>query len=226
MKTISHILILLFLALNLHASTSEQAAYKIAKTVVPPEQQKQVLSFYGKGTPTEILTWYIKFFDPSAKSNARVVVVENGKVERFNTAEGQADNKEIVSFDPTGLNAGVDKALKTASKYAKDSLIPVDSTRVFLNRPSVGKPPVWTVELWHENRQQGYIYANTKDGAFAGYRPPGAGNQSGSAERRHTEKSEREESGKSFGDEVKDTFLGIGGDLEEFFTGERTVDQD
>lgn len=30
---------------------------------------------------------------------------------------------------------------------------------------------------------------------------------------------------KSFGDEVEQTFLGIGGDLEEFFTGKRTVDK-
>lgn len=220
MNKISHFLILLFFTLSLHASTSEQAAYKIAKTVVPAEHQKQVLSFFGKGTPTEIKTWFIKFFDPGAKSNARVVVVENDKVERFNTAEGQEDNKETLSFDPTALNAGVDKALKTASTYAKESLIPVDMTHVYLNRPSIGKPPVWTVELWHKNRQQGYIYANTKDGTFAGYRPPEAGSRNASAE-----KSERSESGKNFGDEVKDTFLGIGGDLEEFFTGERTVDK-
>jgi hypothetical protein len=30
---------------------------------------------------------------------------------------------------------------------------------------------------------------------------------------------------KRFGNDVKRTFLGIGGDLQEFFTGERTVDQ-
>ena len=37
-------------------------------------------------------------------------------------------------------------------------------------------------------------------------------------------KSSSSDSG-GFGDDVKSTFLGIGGDLQEFFTGERTVDK-
>src|SRR6185295_16096651 len=76
------------------ASTSEQGAYKAAKAVIPPEHQKQVFSMYGKGTASNVDTWYVKFFDPGAKSNARVVIVENGKVERFNTAEGQETNDQ------------------------------------------------------------------------------------------------------------------------------------
>lgn len=232
MKKFFFCLILLFITASLHAAT-EQAAYKVARTVIPPEHQKQVLSFYGKGTASEIKTWFVKFFDPAAKSNARIVVVEGGKVERSNTAEGQDDNEEKLTFDPSSCRAGVDKALKTAAKYTKESLIPVDSTRVYLNRPSAGKAPVWTVELWHQNRQQGYIYANTKDGGFAGYRPPTSDN-------RGTEKSEKSAEKKSngapeekdsdteneFGQKVKSTMLEIGGDLEEFFTGERTVDKD
>lgn len=225
MKKIFHILILSLISVSLHAA-SEQAAYKVARTVIPPERQKQVLSFYGKGTVSEIKTWFVKFFDPGAKSNARIVVVESGKVERSNTAEGQDDNDVKMTFDPAACKAGVDKALKTAATYTKESLIPVDSTRVYLNRPAAGKAPVWTVELWHQNRPQGYIYANTKDGAFAGYRPPASDNHTAGTEKKSSGVPEEKDTENEFGQQVKSTMLEIGGDLEEFFTGERTVDKD
>jgi len=34
-----------------------------------------------------------------------------------------------------------------------------------------------------------------------------------------------EASANAAGNDIKNTFLGIGGDLQQFFTGERTVDQ-
>jgi hypothetical protein len=34
-----------------------------------------------------------------------------------------------------------------------------------------------------------------------------------------------EDDARNFGNDVKNTFLGIGGDLQEFFTGQRTVDK-
>lgn len=227
MKKLSLFAILALAALHLHAApSSDQSAYKAARSVVPAEQQNKVLSFYGKGNASQVKTWFIKFFDPGAKSNARIVVVENGKVERFNAAEGQEEISEGLSFDPASCRAGVDKALKTATSYAKESLIPIDSTRVYLNRPSEGKPPVWTVEVWHQNRQQGYIYANSKDGSFAGYRPPVTANKTAGAEKRGTEVPGEVKHEQSITKRVEDTFLEIGGDLEEFFTGERTVDKE
>jgi len=228
MKKIFPFVTLLLLTAVVHAAApGEQAAYKVAKAVVPAEHQKKVLSFYGKGTATQVKTWFIKFFDPSAKSNARIVVVENGKVERFNAAEGQEEISEALSFDPGSCRAGVDKALGTAARYAKESLIPVDATRVYLNRPAAGKAPVWTVELWHQDRQQGYIYANTKDGGFAGYRPPQSNaGKSSTAPSKGAEGSQAAAGEQSFGEKMEETFLEIGGDLEEFFTGERTLDKD
>ncbi|CAF0703851.1 hypothetical protein MPNT_60119 [Candidatus Methylacidithermus pantelleriae] len=42
----------------------------------------------------------------------------------------------------------------------------------------------------------------------------------------HSSKQKKHRSGfQEFGEEVERTFKGIGGDLEEFFTGKRTIDR-
>jgi hypothetical protein len=213
-------------------ASDEKEAYQAAKGVVPENQKTHVLSFFGKGTLQDISVWYVKFYDTSAKSDARVVVVENGKVVRFNAAEDQDNDDVRLTFDPSQYRVSSQAALKAASKYAQESVLPSDAVRIYLNRPAIGRAPVWTVELLYEGRSQGYIYANDKTGAFAGYRPPTSGKKSSERASSTSKSKSKSESGssssseKSFGEEVEDTFLGIGGDLEEFFTGERTVDDD
>src|SRR3989338_3079220 len=176
MKQILFFAIFLSLGWRVEALSEDKAAYEVAKSVIPEAQQKKVISFFGRGTPTEIKMWFIKFQDSQNPSNVRVVVVENGKVERQNTVEGQPTETKLL-FDPASCKAGVKTALKTAAAYARESVIPFDSTRVYLNRFGSDKPPVWTVELIDEGRSQGFIYANAKEGGFSGYRSPSSGAQ-------------------------------------------------
>jgi hypothetical protein len=212
------VLVLAYFALAISASalSGDKAAYEIAKGAVQAPQQKKVLSFFGRGSSKEIKTWFIKFPDGEKLSSAQVVVVENGKIERQNV--GDAPSSELrLGFDPASCKVPVETALQTASEYARQSVIPYDSTRVYLNRFGAGKPAVWTVEMIYEGRSQGFIYADAKDGRFAGYRPPPSGDQN--------VKGSPTSSGKAFMKEVEDTFVDVGADLEEFFTGERTIDK-
>jgi hypothetical protein len=205
-----------FLAFSFFStSDKEQDAYNVAKESVLEKDRTHVLSVYGKGTPTEINTWYIKFFDSDSKTKASVAVVEKGKVIRTHPSEDNGKNDDQLSFDPMQNTVGVTTALETAKKYAKDNLINYDQTRVFLHRTEVGKAPVWNVQLLEGATSKGRVYMNGKDGAFASYVAPGSAGGS----------SATGSTGQSIGEEVKDTFLDIGGDLENFFTGERTVDK-
>ena len=202
------------LAFNLFSTgPDEKDAYDVAKQQVVEQYRTHVLSIYGKGTPTTIDTWYVKFYDPESAEKARVAVVQNGKVVRFHPAEGATPNDDSRSFDPSQNKVGVKTALDSAAKYAKDNLIQYDATRVYLHRTEMGKAPVWYVELLQGTKSLGRVYTGP-DGAFASYKTPEAA-ASETAEHRAT----------GVGQDVKNTFLGIGGDLEEFFTGERTVDR-
>ncbi len=53
----------------------------------------------------------------------------------------------------------------------------------------------------------------------------GSGSGAKQTSGKNGQKSKKTSKSKSFGNEVEKTFLGIGGDLEEFFTGKRTVDK-
>jgi hypothetical protein len=68
---------------------------------------------------------------------------------------------------------------------------------------------VWKVDLKKGEVSKGSIYLTAAEGTFARYENPTA---------------KKEGSGGFFQD-VEKTFKGVGGDMEEFFTGDRTVDR-
>lgn len=198
--------VLCLIAFNCKA-ISEQDAYAIAKTTVPESYRTHVISIYGKGTDKAIHTWYVNFLDPLAPNKGRVVVVQDAAISRtyVSDRDGYDDN---LSFDPALLRTSADKALATARSYATQNQINYDAVSVGVRRTEVGRAPVWHVELKREGRSQGVIYTRPEDAAFVSYSPP-----------------PKEMKGEDLGKEITETFKGIGADLEEFFTGERTVDK-
>ena len=86
-----------------------------------------------------------------------------------------------------------------------------------LKQTSANKPFRWRVELLNSGKSKGYVYVNALDDTVAYYAGPSSGKSSSSGS--------SDNSAEGFAHDVKHTFLGIGGDLEEFFTGERTVDK-
>jgi hypothetical protein len=191
-------------------SSADQSAFNQAKAFVDEKYQNQIFSIYGKGTPKEIQSWYFHFSDPESPSKAKLITIKNGKVDQVRPAEGKYQSE--MSFDPTKCKVTVETALKTAAEYAEKNQVTYDATAVHLRRPEQGKAPSWRVQLVRDGKSQGYVYTKPEDGSFAEYKVKAA--DSGGSE-----------DSKNFGKEVEDTFLGIGGDLEEFFTGERTVDK-
>lgn len=191
-------------------TSPEGAAYNTAKTVIDENYKTHVLSIYGKGTLHTIDTWYVTFFDPTSETKAKVVVLKGGKIDRVHPSEYRKSFDDIMSFDPALNKISLEQAFQNTKKYAEINQITYDETRVSLCRPESGKAPVWKVDMRNKGISRGVICTNPQDGTFANYEKT---------------KSVRKSGGDNFGDNVESTFLGVGGDLEEFFTGDRTVDR-
>jgi len=182
-----------------------------------PEIQTKVVSVYGLGTPTAIQKWYIIFYDPSVPSHGRAVLVENNHISKTYPANGGVTYASTLTFDPSKITSE-GPALSAAQGYAAKHHIAYDSVTVLLKETSVNKPFRWKVGLVQAGKKEGYVMVNALDDSVAEFVPPTAATSS--------KKSRSDDnSAEGFGNDVKHTFLGIGGDLQQFFTGERTVDK-
>ena len=191
-------------------------AFQVARDQVAPDVQTKVVSLYGIGTASAISKWYIIFYDPSVATHGRVVLVENGRVSRTYAANGGKTYSEALSFDPSRITSE-GPALAAAQGYAGKHKIAYDSVKALLNQVAK-KPFRWKIELVATGESKGYVYVNALDDTVAAYSSPTA-----TSTGKTTDSAPKTAAG--VGNQVKDTFLGIGGDLQEFFTGERTVDK-
>jgi len=190
------------------------SAFEIARAVVRPDLQTKVVSVYGIGSPSTIEKWYIIFYDPAVPSHGRAVLVENGQVTKTYPANGGVTYSADLTFDPSRITSE-GPALGAAQGYAARHNLPYDSVRVLLKQLSANKPFRWRIELLESGTSRGYVYVNALDDSVAYYTGPSSGKSSSSSDNALA----------GFGNDVKKTFLGIGGDLQEFFTGQRTVDK-
>jgi hypothetical protein len=191
-------------------------AFQVARTAVQPDVQNKVVSVYGIGTPKAIQKWYIIFYDPTVASHGRAVLVANNQITKTYSANGGTTYSAALTFDPSRISSEL-PALDAAAGYAAKHGIAYDSVRALLKQTGVNKPFRWRVELLDIGESKGYVYVNALDDTVAAYSGPSS--EKGSS----ADKAKKTASG--FGNDVKTTFLGIGGDLQEFFTGERTVDK-
>jgi len=191
-------------------------AFQVARPSVKPEVQNKVVSCYGIGTPSTIQKWYIIFYDPTIGTHGRVVLVENGKITKTYPANGGKTYSDTLTFDPSRITSE-GPALSAAQNYAAKHHIAYDSVTALLNQSSATKPFRWQIGLIEKGAKRGIVYVNALDDTVASYASP--------AEAKKSSSSSSSSSDTGFANDVKHTFLGIGGDLEQFFTGDRTVDK-
>ncbi len=188
-------------------------AFQVARAAVKPELQTKVVSVYGTGSAAAIDKWYVIFYDPAVASHGRAVLVENGKISKTYAANGGVTYSKDLTFDPSHITSEA-PALSAAQSYAAKHKLTYDSVHALLKETALNKPFRWRVELLNDGHSRGFVYVNALDDSVAAYESP-------STQKKSTSTSD---SG-GFGNDVKSTFLGIGGDLQQFFTGERTVDK-
>ena len=197
------------------SSGSVNQAFQVARQAVSPDLQTKVVSVYGVGTPTMILKWYIIFYDATVPSHGRAVLVENNQITKTYAANGGMTYSASLTFDPSRISSE-GPALSAAQGYAAAHNIAYDSVTALLKQTGTNRPFRWKVGLLSNHHVHGYVLVNALDDSVASYVPPSSGKGSSSSS---------DNGPKGFANDVKDTFLGIGGDLQEFFTGERTVDK-
>jgi hypothetical protein len=196
---------------------SAQQALDVAKDGVDPSLRSHIVSVYGTGSPVGIGTWWVIFYDPSVSSHGHAVRVENGQIVRSYEAKGGVVYGDTLTFSP-GQVHGIDKALAAAQDYAAKHALAYDNVRALLRQSSDGGPLRWRVQLLDAGTSRGFVFVDAGSSVFAMYSPPSAHPSSGGGD-------SVEASANAAGNDIKKTFLGIGGDLQQFFTGERTVDQ-
>jgi hypothetical protein len=217
-----HLTLLALIALALpgvawaQSSGTVNDAFQVAKSQVAASVQTKVVSCYGIGTPTAVQKWYIIFYDPTVASHGRAVLVENNQVTKTYAANGGKTYTAALSFDPSRITSE-GPALAAAQGYAARHHMAYDSVTALLHQTAVNKPFRWKIGLVDVGENKGYVYVNALDDTVAAY-------SSAKAPKMSTDSS-TPTTAAGVGEEVKHTFLGIGGDLQEFFTGERTVDK-
>ncbi len=212
----------LLLPTRLHAAPAQgmtaQQALSVAQNGVDPVLRSRVVSVYGTGTAAGIDTWWIIFYDPSVASHGRAVCVQNGQIARSYEAKGGVVYGDTLTYDPSQVR-GIGKALTGAQDYAAEHAIAYDQVRALLRLTTHDEALRWRVQLLNDGANKGFVFIDAATGTFATYQP---------ARARHVSSDggdSVEASANAAGNDIKNTFLGIGGDLQQFFTGERTVDQ-
>ncbi len=195
-------------------------AVRIAGAGVDPSMHDHIVSVYGVGAPAGIQSWWVIYYDPSVPSHGHAVCVENGQITRQYEAKSGIVYDQALTFASSQVT-GEGPALMAAQNYAAAHALAYDQVRVLLRLTAPDQSYRWRVQLLNGGKNKGFVFVNTTDGSFAMYSPPG---------KVHTHTSASTGGGvagdvQQVGNDVKNTFLGIGGDLQEFFTGERTVDQ-
>jgi hypothetical protein len=195
-----------------------QQALTVAQGGVDPVLRSRVVSVYGTGTAAGIDTWWIIFYDPSVASHGHAVCVQNGQIARSYEAKGGVVYGDTLTFDPSQVR-GIGKALTGAQDYAAEHSIAYDQVRALLRLTTHDEALRWRVQLLNDGTNKGFVFVDAATGTFAMYKPSGSHHASSGGG------DSVEASANAAGNDIKNTFLGIGGDLQQFFTGERTVDQ-
>jgi hypothetical protein len=192
-------------------SMALQAAdpYAVAQSAIDAKYRDQVFWIKGTGTPDGFTATTYYFYDPAAAGKAKMVRVVDGKIDKAGPAEFKIAPKESLVFDPKSAPDG-GAALAAARKHAENAKITYDNVKAELRRSASGEPPAWRVSLYQGGRFAGTVYLKPDNTVLKYEASPPASTAAGADK---------------FFKDVEGTFKGIGGDLEEFFTGERTVDR-
>lgn len=219
-------LALLFALILPFAAVGKESAYqalRVVSTERSPELLKNVIEVKGRNGSPQPTVWTVLINDPLARGGVREIEVSKGHIisERtpVKTYSGQADGNSL-DFQKLNLDSeGVFFVIEGEARVAKVQFYTVD---YLLRSGEAGSAPVWVVQLLDDQQHSvgsvtvaadtGLVITKTLGGKTSAKGSWAAG---GGLKGRLVR----------FGDTMGRTFRKVGGDVEEFFTGDRTVDQ-
>jgi hypothetical protein len=205
-----------------NAGSKPLSAYKslkAAQKLLGEKNAQYVLSIESEYSKLQPRYWWIRFYDESLFFKIRSVQMIGPEmlrnIEPGNPFDGGNVNYAINAKD---LNPKYDsdRCINWIEKVAKENKVPLHSLKIKLEKPYPGESnPVWNFDWLNDKEESLGIM---KISAASGKVLEVVGLKLKS--KRFSSVSK-----KTGGQEVEDTFVGIGADLEEFFSGERTLDK-
>jgi len=190
---------------------------KAAKKLLGEKVGDNVLQMKCENAMLRPRLWWIRYYDDSLFLKVRSVQMVGPEMTK-NIAPGNlfdgGDSNYIMLKEQ--LKVDSEKCISFVEKAAKQSEIPLHSLNIRLEKPHGGETsPIWHFVWFDEaGRKLGSIDISAVTGKITAVE-----------NLKLKTKNIENVSTKSFPKNVEDTFLGIGADLEEFFTGKRTVNK-
>lgn len=202
------------------------AAMRSAMNTLPPGSPAKLVEVTGlQGQPAPSI-WTVTFFDPEARADMRVVTVENGVVQsQKQPARGFTGAGQPPFIDITKLNVDSGAAFAIANQQAQ---VGFDAISYRLRPSAARDQPVWDLTLIDpQGTIAGTMEVAADDAALlsATYTP--ADNSVVGTQPTDGQDSFPVRAGRTLektGKDLKNSLFFVGGELEEFFTGERTID--
>jgi hypothetical protein len=221
MKTTLSFLLLLIFNLSLsQAADKPLTAFEVLKHAekqLGEKYSKKLVSMESQNAKLRPRYWWIRFYDDTVWLKVRAVQMIGPEMIR-NIIPGNpfdGGNAEHL-IDPDQLKYDSERCIAFIEKAAAQNQIPLHALNAKLEKPHPGESnPIWTFDWLDETdvslgkisisattgKVTEIIGLKIKDPRFQGV------------------------SKKTLSQGVGDTFMGIGADLEEFFTGKRSVDK-
>lgn len=228
---------LLSILLLAHAAAfGRDTAYKALRVLGNERGQSKlnrVIEVQGRNGAPQPAAWKIVLDDPSARGGVREFEVEKGRIasERapVRTYSGSAENA-VMDFQKLNLDSA--GAFTIANKEANRAQVGFDSVDYVLRNDDETRAPVWVLRLLDSaHRNVGTIHIAAENGSVLLREGFGAGPRISDEEfvpnRAPRDADEYDENGRpvNAGREIKKGFIRAGASIEEFFTGNRTLDR-
>lgn len=205
----------------LHANDKPLTAFETLKRsnkLLGGDAANNLLSMESEHGHLRPRYWWIRYYDPTLFLKLRAIKMIGPEMNRNEIPGNPFDggDKNFI-IPPENLKYDSEKCIAFMEKAAKESNIPLHSLNARLDKPHPGESnPIWFFE-WFDD--QGKSLGSMSISAATGKVTEIVGLKIKATRFKSVSK-------KTFSENVSDTFLGVGADMEEFFTGKRTVDQD
>jgi len=211
-----------FLTLCLSGLFLCSLAAEDSPSAVVTQAQKQLPDLVSKSLLGVQLTessgkqvWELQVQDSNFKGDRRAIVVSADKVIEDKARTLKAFPTSSQPLTQTDLQSSVAPIRLKANSLAGDAQVKPQSIRYALCHRQ-GSPTTWRVLVFDAQQQRlGRLEINAETGALI----------SSSWGKDLTTSAEARSDFEQFGNDVQATFKGIGGELEQFFTGKRTIDK-
>lgn len=224
------------IATQASANSSAYQAMQILQNQKPDANLHELLQISGQRGQAQPAVWTFSIDDPLSRGGVREYEIAEGMVLSERTPVQPQVRPDPDRFvDLSRLRVDSTQAFHIAEQEAVRGRVSFDSADYRLNGRGPGQSPQWQVLLHDINGNKvGEVILSAESGRVLdtplmrqqplGDLGPGPGPtpQPGSAPSRTSPDDPFVDRA---GESVKRTFLGIGGSLQEFFTGRRTVDR-